>query len=318
MENLNVAPAHVPARSRLAEKLEAGKFVITAEITPPASSDIEDLLEKALPLRDVADAVNVTDGAGARVHLDAPIAAMTLLQNGIEPILQMTCRDRNRIALQSALLGAAALGIQNVLMLRGDDPSKGDQPEAKPVFDLDSVGLVRTAVAIRDRSELPNGRKLRGRSDFFVGVGDTPVDPPPGWLPKGLQAKVAAGAQFIQTQFCMDPEVVARYARCLADAGVTKRAFLLIGVAPLASARSARWIRDHLYGSIIPESIIDRMDAAADPKAEGRRICVELLEELAEIPGVAGAHVMAPLNESAIVDVIREARRSGVRNAAAR
>src|SRR5277367_3345310 len=147
-----------PGRSRLKQILEAGKFALTAEITPPASSSLAELLAKAAPLRGLADAVNVTDGAGARAHLESTIAASTLLQHGIEPILQLTCRDRNRIALQSQLLGAAALGITNLLVLKGDDPSKGDQPDAKPVFDLDAAGLAATAVAIRDHGQLPYGR----------------------------------------------------------------------------------------------------------------------------------------------------------------
>src|SRR5271155_1439015 len=158
-----------PGRSRLKQILESGQFALTAEITPPASSSLAELLVKAAPLKGLADAVNVTDGASARAHLESTIAASALLQNGIEPILQLTCRDRNRIALQSQLLGAAALGIVNVLALTGDDPKQGDQPDAKPVFDLDSTALVATAVSIRDKRQLPHGRTVEGRPDYFVG-----------------------------------------------------------------------------------------------------------------------------------------------------
>jgi methylenetetrahydrofolate reductase (NADPH) len=236
------------------------------------------------------------------------VAATLLMQNGIEPILQLTCRDRNRIALQSQLVGAAALGLTNLLILTGDDPKAGDQPDAKPVFDLDSTALVATAVSIRDKGELPHGRKVGGHADYFIGVADSPVDPKPGWAPTSLARKIAAGAQFTQTQFCMDTGVVRRYLATLAEHGLAQQLKVLIGVAPLASARSGRWIAGHLPGSIIPDWIIERMEAAADPKAEGQAICVEILRELAEIPGVAGSHIMAPLNEQAVPAVIAAAR----------
>ena len=289
-------------------KLRAGHFVITAEIAPPLSSDRQHLLERAIPLARLADAVNITDGASARVHMSAVVAAGILVHHGIEPILQFTCRDRNRIALQSDLLGAAALGVRNLLLLTGDDPRAGDQPDAKPVFDLDSRALIKTAVAIRDKNELPSGRKIAGHADFFVGVADTPLDPPADWAPISLRNKIAAGAQFAQTQFCMDPGIARRYVRRLAEEGITERFFVLIGIAPLASARSALWIREHLPGSIIPDALVDRLARAGDPIAEGKRICVDLLHELSEITGVSGAHIMAPRNQGAIAEVIAESR----------
>ena len=299
-----------PDQSRLHTSLAAGRFALTAEITPPASSDLEELLAKARPLKGLADAVNVTDGAGARAHLDSTVAASALLQEGIEPILQVTCRDRNRIALQSQLLGAAALGITNLLLLKGDDPRAGDQPDAKPVFDLDTVGLAATAVSIRDHGQLPYGRKVGGSAAFFVGVADAPMDPLPDWRPVGLAKKIDAGAEFAQTQFCMDAPILKRYIARLRESGVVGRVHLLIGVAPLSSAKSARWIKEHLFGSIIPEWMIERLEKAADPQAEGSAMCVDLLKEYAEIPGVSGAHLMAPLNERAIPAVIEAVRKS--------
>jgi methylenetetrahydrofolate reductase (NADPH) len=293
--------------SRLQRILEEGRFAVTAEITPPASSDLAELLAKAAPLKGLADAVNVTDGAGARAHLESTVAASVLLQHGIEPILQLTCRDRNRIALQSQLLGAAALGIGNLLLLKGDDPTKGDQPEAKAVFDLDSAGLAATAVEIRDHHRLPHGRAVGGSADFFVGIADAPIDPPPGWVPASLIKKVEAGAQFAQTQFCMDADILRRYVARLAESGLG-RLHLLVGVAPLASAKSARWIKSHLAGSIIPDGLVDRLDRARDPAAEGRAICIDLVRELREIAGIGGAHIMAPLNEAAIVEVLEALR----------
>jgi methylenetetrahydrofolate reductase (NADPH) len=289
-------------------KLRAGQFVITAEISPPLSSDPADLLARAMPLVPLADAINVTDGASARAQMSALAAAAILVQHGCEPILQFTCRDRNRIALQSDLIGAAALGVRNVLTLTGDDPRAGDQPEAKPVFDLDSRTLIETTVGIRDRHELPSGRKVAGRADFFIGVADTPLDPPAGWTPTSLRHKIAAGAQFAQTQFCMDAGIVRRYLQRLAEDGISEQIFILIGIAPLPSVRSALWIREHLPGSIIPDAIVDRLGRAVDPPSEGKRICIELLHELAEIPGVRGAHLMAPGNHRALAEVLAEAR----------
>jgi methylenetetrahydrofolate reductase (NADPH) len=290
--------------------------VITAEVTPPVTADRNELFAKALPLKDLADAVNVTDGAGARPHLGAVTAAAMLVAAGIEPVLQLTCRDRNRIALQSDLLSAAASGIRNLLVLRGDDPSAGDQPDTKPVFDLDPRGLLETARRLRDSGELPSGRKVSGRADFFLGAADNPIDPPLGWQPKGLQAKIDAGAQFVQTQFCMDAGVVRRYLVRLAEHGIADKLSIIIGVVPLRSAKSARWIKERLFGSIIPDAIVERMESASDPAAEGRRICLDLVRELAEVPHLAGVHVMAPGNDAAVPEIIRATRESVKRLAA--
>jgi methylenetetrahydrofolate reductase (NADPH) len=216
----------------------------------------------------------------------------------------MTCRDRNRIALQAELLGAAALGIRNILALRGDDPKLGDQPDAKPVFDLDTIALLATAQRMRLERRLPSGVEIGGPVNLVLGAAELPIDPPAGWRPQGLISKMEAGAEFIQTQFCMDAEAVRRYAGRLLELGVAQKLPILIGVAPIPSARSARWMKEKLYGAMIPESIVERLDRAADPKAEGKSICVELLQQLAETPGVAGAHVMAPAFHSAIGPVI--------------
>jgi methylenetetrahydrofolate reductase (NADPH) len=297
-------------QNTLQEKLRAKRFVITAEVTPPVSMDRTELLAKAEPLKGLADAVNITDGAGARAHLGAVTAAGLLVEAGIEPILQLTCRDRNRIALQSDLMSAAASGVHNLLMLRGDDPSAGDQPDAVPVFDLDARQLLETARLLRDKNELPSGRKVSGRANFFLGAADNPIDPPPGWQPKGLATKVAAGAQFSQTQFCMDAGVVRRYMERLADHDLAGRLSVLIGIVPLRSAKSARWIKDKLFGAIIPDAAIARMEAATDPLEEGRRICLEMMAELAAIPHVAGCHIMAPGNDAVVPGLIAAARES--------
>jgi methylenetetrahydrofolate reductase (NADPH) len=292
----------------LEERLRAGRFVITAELAPPVSCDADDLRRKAELLRGLPDAVNVTDGAGARAHMAALAAASLLAGMGIEPILQITCRDKNRIALQSEMMGAAALGIRNLLLLTGDDPKAGDQPDTKPVFDINSATLIETARRLRDQGELPTGRKVAGKAAFFIGAADMPIDPPAGWQPTALSAKIKSGAQFAQTQFCMDAALLRRYVGALEAAGVTKQLALLIGVNPLRSAKSAQWMKSNLFGTIIADDLIARMEQAADPTREGIKICAELIEDYSTIPGVAGVHIMAPGNDAAIAEVIDAVR----------
>ncbi len=297
--------------SNLSDAIAGRRFAITAEITPPLSADPADLLSKVSVLKGHVDAANVTDGASARAHMSSVVAAGLLLQNGIEPVLQFTCRDRNRIALQSDLLGGAALGIENLLILRGDDPSAGDQPEAKPVFDYESRDLMECARQMRDDGILPSGREIKSRPKLFIGGADTPMDPADErWKPDGLLAKIDAGAGFFQTQFCFDVDMVRNYAAGLVDHGISERAGVLIGIGPLASARSARWMRENLWGTTIPDALIDRLDAAEDAKAEGTAICAELIAAYAGIDGIAGVHLMAPLGVDAVPLAIEQ---SGVR-----
>jgi methylenetetrahydrofolate reductase (NADPH) len=292
------------AASELERDLRGGRFVVTAELSPPVATDPAEFIDAGVALRGVATAVNVTDGASAKAHLSALVAAHFLLQHRVEPILQLTCRDRNRIALQGDLLGAAALGIRNVLVLRGDDPGAGDQPDTKPVFDLDATSLLAMASRMQAEHRLPSGTAISGPFRLLLGAADTPIDPPPGWSAERLAAKAAAGAAFIQTQFCMDTAVVRRYAARLLELGLAQRLPILIGVAPIPSARSARWMKEKLYGTLIADHVVARLERAPDPKREGKKICVELIQELASIPGIAGAHVMAPQSHAAIVEVV--------------
>src|SRR5262245_29961710 len=305
---------HSVRRNHFRERLTSGRFVVTAEVVPPVTCDPEALVAKVRPLKGLADAVNVTDGAGARVHMGSLAAATLLLGAGVEPILQLTCRDRNRIALQSDLLAAAALGIENLLLLRGDNPNAGDQPDAKPVFDLDTQALSMVARDIRDHQKLMSGQKVSGKASFFVGAADAPIDPPAGWTPDRLKAKIDAGAQFAQTQFCMDPAVARRYAQRLAENGLGSFR-LIIGLVPLRSARSARWIRDNLPGSIVPDAIVARMEGASDPVREGRKICDELVEQLSETPGIGGVHIMAPGNDAGLAEAVARAAQIAQRQA---
>jgi methylenetetrahydrofolate reductase (NADPH) len=299
--------------SQLEQRLDSGRFAITAELVPPLSTDPAELLARAAPLKGLATAVNVTDGAGAKAHLSSVVAAGLLAREGIEPILQMTCRDRNRLALEGDILGALALGVRNLLVISGDDPRAGDQPETKPVFDLDSRGLLALARRISEEARLPTGRAIRGPTRLFLGAAALPIDPPRDWPAADLVEKAERGARFVQTQFCMDIAIARRWVGRLRELGLTDRLKILIGLAPIPSARSARWMREKLYGTIIPDALVERLERAEDPRREGVRICVELLHELAAIPGVAGAHLMAPQNPAAIPEAIemfaREDRR---------
>lgn len=291
--------------------LGSGRFAITAELTPPVSGSPDDLLAMAEPFRGRVDALNVTDGPRALVHMSSLAAAAILAANGIEPILQMTCRDRNRIAMQADLLGASALGIRNILSLRGDDPPADQHPAAKPVFDMDSRELIETATRMARDGVCGTDRTIITRPRFFMGAADTPMDPPIEWRPDGLIAKADAGAGFVQTQLCFDMEVVSRYIGRLEDLGVTERLKILIGMGPLASARSARWMRDNLWGVLVPDGVIDRLEQAADPSAEGVAICSELIEALRGMSGVAGVHLMAPVKALSILDVLERVRPEG-------
>ncbi len=294
--------------SQLSDRMKNGQFAITAELVPPVSADPSHLLAEAEQLRGVVDAINVTDGAGATTTMSSFSAAALLAAAGFEPVLQVTCRDRNRIALTADLLGAAAQGISNLLVLMGDDPAKGDQPEAKPVFDLDSRQVMQLARSLRDDAVLPSGKALLAAPDLFIGGADMPIDPPADWQPTGLQSKIDSGAQFTQTQFCFEPEVAARFIGRLREEGITEKVGVLLGIGPIVSVRSANWMNENLYGVTIPEATIKRLEGAADAKAEGRKICAELIQQYREIPGLAGVHIMAPAQKAnAIADAIGQA-----------
>ncbi len=285
----------------------AGHFAVTAETTPPLTANAESVLDRAAPLRGSVDAVNVTDGAGARVYVSGLAAAAILARSGIEPVLQFTVRDRNRLALQGDLLGAAALGVPNILCLHGDDVAGGDEPDATMVHDLSSEGLIQLARTMRDGGRLPAGRNIDSPPRLWVGAADAPLDPAPDWKPERVAAKIAAGAEFFQTQFCFDADVVARYMTRLGDAGLLDHVRYLIGIGPLASARSARWMNENLWGVHVPDAVIARLEAAADPAEEGITLCVELIEALRQVPGVSGVHLMGPRTETRVADVVRRA-----------
>lgn len=283
----------------LQQKLASGRFVVTAEVTPPLSASAGDLLTKVAPLAGLVDAINITDAASARPAMSSLAAAAILARESFEPICQVTCRDRNRIALIGDLLGAAAQGVRNLLILHGDDPAAGDMPEAKSVYDVDSRTLMSLIRNMRDKAVLPSGRTIAHPPALFIGCADTPLDPPPGWQPAALQAKIEAGAQFAQTQFCFDAAIARRYVARLAKAGITGRLHVIVGTGLLVSAKQARFMRDTLFGVSIPEALIVRLDRARDPTSEGQIIAAELLEEFRTIAGIAGVHLMAPMQSTA-------------------
>lgn len=302
------------APSKLAQVLAAGQFAMTAETSPPDSASPQAVLDRVSCLKGLADAVNVTDGASARVHMSALAAAAIMAREGIEPVLQQTTRDRNRLALQGDVLGAAALGIHNFLCLTGDRMSAGDQPEAAEVFEIDSGELMRQMRDMRDSGSYPSGREIDPPPAIFLGAAEMPAEPDDKWPAARLQAKIDNGTQFFQTQYCFELEKVRRYCQALVDGGFTEQAHFLIGIGPLASARSARWMNDNLFGVHVPDAIIKRLEGAEDQKAEGRAICAELLQGFSEIEGCAGAHLMAPHGEASCAQVIRESGLLELRN----
>lgn len=280
--------------SKLQSRIKSGKFTVTAEIVPPLSASGDKLLAEAADLGSDVHAINVTDAAAGRTTMSSFAAAAILAGKGYEPILQVTCRDRNRIALAGELLGAAAQGVSNVLVLHGDDPKGGDQPDTKAVFDLNSRELMAVIRGMRDKGELPSERKIDPAPDFFIGGADVPRAPDADWQSGPLLSKVEAGAGFVQTQFCFDVDVGKQYMQRLVDEGITENLGVILGVGPIRSAKSARWMNENLFGVTVPEAVIERLEQADDGKLEGKRFCAELIQELREIEGVAGVHIMAP------------------------
>jgi methylenetetrahydrofolate reductase (NADPH) len=297
------------AGSRLERVLRSGRFAVTAELNPPDSADPQAVYDRALVLASVCDAINATDASGANVHMSSVGVCALLTRAGYEPVLQMSCRDRNRIAIQGDLLGAAAMGVRNVLCLTGDSVQAGDQPEARPVFDLDSMTLLRTARILRDEGRFLSGRRLETPPSFFLGAAENPFAPPVDFRPLRLAKKVEAGADFIQTQFCFDVPRLRRFMQAVVDLGLPERVFILVGVGPLRSAKAGEWMRSQVPGVSIPDEVIERLRRAPAERQreEGKRLCVEIIQQVREIPGVHGVHVMAYRQEEWVAEIIEEA-----------
>jgi len=287
----------------------AGRFAVTAEVGPPRGADPLAVTAKAELLRGWVDAANVTDNQGAHVRMSSLAGCLLAQRAGVEPVMQLTCRDRNRIALQSDLLGAAALGIPNVLLLTGDHPCFGDHPEAAPVFDLDSTQLLWTARTLRDDGVLMSGRALSQRPAWLIGAVENPFAPPRAFRARRLAKKVAAGADFVQTQYVFDVEPFERWIAELRDLGLTQRCRVLAGVGPVRSLRVLEFLRTGVPGIHVPEHVERRLrgvpaDRVAD---EGVALCVETVQRLAALPGVAGVHLMAFGYERGIPEIVERA-----------
>ena len=295
-----------PAGSRLERLFERGDFVVTAEFSPPDSADPADVRVRLEPFRGYVDALNVTDASGANCHMSSLGVSVLLLQAGCEPVMQISCRDRNRIAIQGDILGAAALGVRNLLCLSGDHVSNGDHPGAKHVGDLDAVTLLAAARTMRDEGRFLSGRKLTTAPRLFLGAADNPSAPLAEARLARLEKKLAAGAQFVQTQYCFDVERLERYMALVRAAGLHERIRVLAGLGPIASAKTARWLRAKVPGVHVPDAIVDRLERAPDPRAEGKRICIELMRRIREIPGIAGVHVMAPKQDHLVPELVAE------------
>ena len=294
------------ASMSLRERLAAGGFAVTAEISPPRGASTASVTKVAALLRDWVDAANITDNQASHVRLASWAGSLAALAAGLEPVMQMTCRDRNRIALQSDLLGASALGIRNVLVMTGDHPKFGDHPEAKPVFDLDSVQLLRALRTMRDEHTLLSGRTVDPPPDCFLGAVENPFVLPVTVSAERLGQKVAAGAQFVQTQFVFDVPAFSGWMAQVRDLGLDERCYILAGVGIVRSRRALDFIRDKVPGVHVPDDVYRRLRAVPADRtaAEGERLAAETVRQVSQIPGVAGVHLLTSGSEHAVPAIL--------------
>ncbi len=305
-ENLPILPGHV-SPGRLERVLRAGAFAVTTELAPPDSADPKEVYRRAEMFDGVVDATNATDGSGANCHMSSIAVCALLSRKGYSTVLQVACRDRNRIAIQGELLGASAMGVSSVLCLTGDGIQAGDHPGAKPVFDLGAMTLIKTVRTMRDECRFLSGRTLDTPPQLFIGAAANPFAPPLDFRAQRMASKIEAGAQFFQTQYCFDIPLFKDFMKRAGDLGLLDKAYVLAGVGPMASARSASWIRDNVPGIHIPDSVISRLlGAGKKQKTEGRKICVEMIQQLQEIEGVSGVHVMAYRQEESVQQIVKD------------
>lgn len=302
-----MAKQKIYSNSNLEKVLKAGHFAATAELGPPKGADAKVVLDKASILKGEVDAVNITDCQTAIVRMSS-ISAATLIRNqGVEPVVQMTCRDRNRIGIQSDLLGAWALGLKNLLCLTGDHQKFGNHPESKNVFDMDSIQLVQAVRAMRDKKQFINGEGMKGAPSFFIGAVENPFADPFEWRAPRLMKKIEAGADFFQTQIVYNVEKFQEWMKQVRKLGGHKKAYIMAGVSPLKSAGMAKYMKKFVPGIDVPDELITRVEKAKDPKDEGINICVEIIEEMKKIQGIAGVHIMAIEWESAVPTIVERA-----------
>lgn len=315
--------------SNLERVLKNGHFAVTAELGPPQSADRNVIIKKAALLKGYCDGVNLTDNQTAIVRMSSIAAGAILVQEGLEPIIQMVCRDRNRLAIQSDLLGAFALGIQNLLCLTGDHQTFGNHPGAKNVFDIDSTQMVQLVSDMRDKRIFQCGEEMKGQEPrFFVGAAESPFAHPVAFRPYRLGKKVKAGAGFIQTQIVYDIPAFKNFMEKVRELGIHNQTYILPGVSPLKSPAMAKYMRDNVPGILIPDGLIKRMESVGAPWAgkskdeltpedkkarskawqeEGIKICIETIQQLREVEGVAGVHIMAIEWEEAVKPIVEGA-----------
>ncbi|MDH4228625.1 MAG: methylenetetrahydrofolate reductase [Nitrospirota bacterium] len=302
-----------PPRSRLEAVLRAGHFAVTAELTPPKSAVTQPLIDKARMVLPYVDAANLTDCQTAVVRMSSFACSLVVRGEGVEPVLQMTCRDRNLIGIQADLLGAWALGLRNLLALSGDSPRIGDHPEARPVFDVNSFKLLKMVRLMRETGTLANGKPIKEAPQFYLGAAFNPVSVSMDAMVRRLEKKADKGAEFVQTQMVFDVEQFDALMRLVVAEGLHQRVKVLAGVAPLKSVRMAEYMNAHVPGIVVPPHLIERLrvaEAAGGPEqalAEGVNICLEVIEGVRHIPGVAGIHIMAVFCEETVPDIVTRA-----------
>lgn len=294
------------AGTNLERILTSGKFAVTAEAGPPKGTSAEAIRKKGELLRNCCDAVNVTDNQTAIVRMSSVAGCLLLKQQGIEPVMQMVVRDRNRLALQADVLGAVALGINNILCLSGDHQKFGNHPTAKGVFDIDSIQLIQALKIMRDEHKFISGEDVSGEVPVFIGAAANPFADPFEYRVSRLAKKVKAGADFIQTQAIYDVPRFARWMEMLTEQGLDQQTHILAGVIPIRSAGMARYMRDYVPGVNVPDEIVTRMEQSEAPKEEGVRIILEIIEQLRDMPGVHGIHIMAVGWEDIVPEVVEK------------
>jgi methylenetetrahydrofolate reductase (NADPH) len=297
------------SNGHLEKILRQGHFAVTTELTPPDSANPQEVFDEAAMLASSVDAFNATDGSGAHCHMSSISICALLTRAGYPMVMQVSCRDRNRIAIQGDVLGGSAMGVSNVLCLSGDDVTVGDQPEAKRVFDFDSIQLLRTIRIMRDKGRFLSGRELTEPPRLFLGAASNPFVPPFDWRPLRLAKKIEAGADFIQSQYCYDVPKLKGFMQQIRDLGLDDLVYFLVGVGPLRSVRTAEYMRTKVPGVHIPDEIVQRLrrTPANKQREEGKRICVEIIEQVREVKGVSGVHIMAYKQQDVVPEIVEEA-----------
>lgn len=293
--------------SKLERLLTAGEFVVCGELGPPQHADPEAVRKKCANFAGFVDAVNLTDNQSAIVRMSSIASAIILMLEGLEPVIQMTCRDRNRIAMQSDILGAAAFGIKNILCLSGDHMTTGNHPQAKAVYDMDSTSLIAMVKAMRDEKKFQCGEEIKVEPKMFIGGAANPFAEPFDWRVTRMEKKIKAGVDFIQTQAIFDMQRFEEFMVEVRRRELHKQVHIIAGVLPARSAKALGYMANEVPGMRVPEEYLKRMEAAEDPKEEGVNICVELIRQLRDIEGVAGVHIMPVMWESITPTLVERA-----------